>query len=72
MSEGQTGKDLTDAVAQHGGWAISSLMAGYLWIVKTATGRTIKQLDRIELKLDNFGQRISKLEGRMRSEEERI
>lgn len=54
-----------DAVIQHGGWFVAALTGAYLWILKLATGRTISQLDRIELKLDNFAERLAKLEGKV-------
>jgi len=66
MNEDQ---QIGDAIAQHGGWFVAVLTGAYLWILKLATGRTIRQLDRIELKLDNFGERIAKLEGHIESKE---
>ena len=69
MNDDQAAKDVSDAVAQHGGWVIAALVSSYLWILKIATSRTVKQLDRIEFKLDNFGERLAKLEGRMDSVE---
>jgi hypothetical protein len=61
--------DLADSLANHGGWFAALVAGSYGWILKAGLGRAGKTLDRIEAKLDDHGQRLSRLEGRMESEE---
>lgn len=60
---------IDDLARQNAGWLVATAAAIWGWILKLILGRHLHTADRIEAKVDDLIERVSRLEGRADAEE---
>ena len=61
--EGQ--REASDAMLSNTGWLVSAALAVWGWILKLSLGRHLDATDRLEKKVDDLLERVSRMEGHL-------
>lgn len=60
--------NLIDAIQANGGWVMAAILAAWGWMLRFMLGRHLKAVDRVEKKVDDLIERVSRIEGHMEGE----